>query len=396
MPSNGATALQQSPPAPWIAGLKEKCRGAVAGGLYYSGLLGAVRQMERSYAVVSNGGLRRVRLRLFPDSKFGILCYHRVGTEGVPVFSRLEPHVFEAQMRYLKRNYRLVSLAQLCMELREERAVPPTLAITFDDGYRDLYQHAFPVLRTYAIPATIYLIGKSMETGEVAWYDRVFVALKNAPETTLDVELDTQRSLALTSSSARASAAWEIVCYLRTMPDAKRREWCAQFEKKVPVDEAELSGRILTWQQVHEMQNYGVSFGAHTMSHPSVGQLGAASLEEELGESKRLLENGLGAPVEDFSYPFGKANDCGAEAEPFLAKAGYRSAVTTLEGVNSFGANLLYLRRLQINDSPSISSFAFGISRMFLEGVTPSVGGLPQEPRKFGVAVSTSSSRSVL
>ncbi len=347
-------------------GFKETCWRTVASALYRTRLLNIARQFESSYQLYSIPGSRWPKLRRFTGSKFGILCYHRVGTEGVPLFSRLEPNVFAAQMSFLKKYYRLVSLGQLCSELQEARLVKPTLAITFDDGYRDLYTHAYPVLQKYQIPATIYLIGRSMETGEAPWYDRIFAGLSAADGPTLEVELAAPRRFVLSSSATRAAAAWEIVCHLRSVPDAERRVWCAEFERRVQVPEKELQDRMLNWEQVRVMQRGGVFFGAHTMTHPSVSRLAPSMLDEELRMSKQILQDGLGSAVGDFAYPFGKTSDCGTTSGDFLLRCGYRSAVTTTAGTNMVDANLMALRRLQIGDDPSLPAFALSISRLFL------------------------------
>ena len=135
---------------------KDHCRKAVAGGLYHSGVLWATQGFEGSHEFIATADTRLPRLRRSFGSKFGILCYHRVGTEGVPFCSRLEPALFEAQMRYLRKRYRLVPLGQLCRELCGGDQVPPTLAITFDDGYRDLYIYALPVLQKYETEGSPY------------------------------------------------------------------------------------------------------------------------------------------------------------------------------------------------------------------------------------------------
>jgi peptidoglycan/xylan/chitin deacetylase (PgdA/CDA1 family) len=324
-------------------------------------------KFELSRAIGSR--LPNLRRRVTP--KFAVLCYHRVGTDGVPVFSRLKPSEFEAQMRYLIQHYRVVSLDQLCSELREARLVEPTVAVTFDDGYRDLYTHAFPALQKYAIPATVYLIGRCMETGEPPWYDRIFVAVKNAPGNTLDVPLDRLTRFELGSGEDRLQIVWQIVCYLRTIPDHLRRAWCARFEQILPVQQTELEERMLNWEQVRAMQKGGVFFGAHTMSHPAVSQLDPSDFEEELARSKRLLEERLGVPVADFAYPFGKLSDVSPAAEAFLARSGYRSAVTTLEGCNLPTTNPFRLRRIQVDDSDSMASFALTLGRVFLEYPDP-------------------------
>ena len=366
--SSGVTGSkpERSEPMP-AASIREKLRRSLAAGLHATGALRLLRRFEGSRQVLSSPASRWPKIRQFAGSKFGILCYHRVGTDGVPLFSRLDPRVFEAQMKYVRKHYRLIPLRELCQEIAGGDVVQPTLAITFDDGYRDLYKHAFPVLRKYEIPATIYLIGRSMETGESPWYDRIFVALDHASGSSIDVEMDVPRQFALTSVAARRNAAWEIVCFLRTISDASRRKWCLAFEARMKPPLDELKERMLDWNQVRSMQASGISFGAHTMTHPSVARLEVEQFEEELGRSRSLLEAGLDAPVEDFAYPFGKTSDCFPAGDGRLAQCGYRSAVTTVEGINSLGANPFRLNRMQIGDDPSLSLFAFSLARMFFE-----------------------------
>ena len=360
-------AIQSAASGTERPGARAAARAAISYGLYYTGLLGTVRSVAKSHYLETVAGSAIPKLRRDAFSKFAILCYHRVGTEGVPYFSRLDPAAFEAQMRYLKKHYRVIPLSQMCSELLESRNVEPTIAITFDDGYKDLYSYAFPVLRKYGIPSTIYLIGQCMENGEAPWYDRIFAALKYANIPVLEVQLNELRSFQLNSQDSRNAAAWEIVCYLRSIPDTQRRTWCAHFERNYPVPQSEITSRILDWAQVREMSGAGVDFGAHTMTHPSVSRLEGDAFTEELIQSKKLLEDRLDNPVHDFAYPFGKDTDRSAISEQVLRSAGYRSAVTTIDGYNSAGANPLELRRVQIGNDASMAGFAFGITRLFLE-----------------------------
>ena len=358
------------------AKLKQRFLRVLVWSLYITGLLRAMQRFAGFHVLCRRRDSRLPHVRKFSGSKYLILCYHRVGIEGVPLFSRLEPGVFEAQMRYLRAHYRIVSLRRLCDELREGNGSGPALAITFDDGYQDLYKYAFPVLQKYQIPATIYLIGECVETSDAPWYDRIFVAVDAARGPSLDVELETPRHFPLSSPAARASAAWEIVCYLRSIPDVVRRRWCSDFEARVKLSPERLQGRMLNWEQVREMDKGGVLFGAHTMSHPAVSRLENAELESELVDSKRLLESRLDKPVHDFAYPFGKPQDCGALAEGVLAGCGYQSAVTTIEGFNTATSHPYRLRRVQIGDDDSLPMFAFNIARVFLESSVESDSAL--------------------
>jgi peptidoglycan/xylan/chitin deacetylase (PgdA/CDA1 family) len=294
------------------------------------------------------------------------LCYHRIGTSGIPLFSELRPTTFEAQMRYVRRRYRVLTLDDLCEEMKNPHSKEDAVAVTFDDGYRDLHTYALPVLRKYQIPATIFLPVTSIETGQVPWYDRIFLALQVFCNEEFEIILDRPRSFQLTSFHTRLQAAAEIIQYLRTLPDDGRKEYCAALEQQIILPQDELRDRMLTWEQIQAMSREGINFGSHTMTHPAVSQLTESQLDTELGESKRALEQRIGSPAVHFAYPFGKPSDCGTAALPTLVRNGYRSAATTVEGINEPGDNCFELRRSQVGNERSIPMFVFRLNQLFL------------------------------
>jgi peptidoglycan/xylan/chitin deacetylase (PgdA/CDA1 family) len=283
-------------------------------------------------------------------------------------------------MQFLRGHYRVVSLEEVCRGLRDPQVSEPGVAITFDDGYRSAYTDAFPILQKYRLPATIYVTFDCVETGEVAWYDRVFLAMAVAPSGEVQLDFDGPWSVQLNSHEDRLRAALEIVAYLRALPNLKRQECCALLEKRIALPRNELSGRVLTWQQIHTMQEAGVSFGSHTLTHPVVSRLAPAELVVELSESKRLLEEKLGTPVTDFAFPFGKESDCSVAAVEQLSRCGYRSAVTTVSGANTPQVSPFELRRLQVGDDESLARFAFELNQAFLRREAPRVlNALPMD-----------------
>lgn len=339
----------------------------VAAGLYRTGMLRAIQGFSRYYELRTSPGRALPRLHKVSGPKFAILCYHRVGSGGVPLYSELAPEVFEAQMRFLRRHYRIVSLDQLYREIQNPITRDQAVAITFDDGYGDLYTHAFPILRKYQIPATIYLIVSSIETGEAAWYDRIFVALQSFSGDQLEVVFEKPRSLKLDSFEARIQAGVEIVGYLRTLPDARRREWCALLEERIPVPAGKLSNCMLTWEQIKTMHQAGIAFGSHTMTHPVFSRVPPPEMVKELSESKEIIEAKIGSAVSDFAYPFGMPRDCGHDGAKLLAHCGYRTAVTTSEDVNTTGADPYFLRRTQIGEQCSLAMFALRLRQRFFQ-----------------------------
>jgi peptidoglycan/xylan/chitin deacetylase (PgdA/CDA1 family) len=342
-------------------------RQMVAGALHYLGPLRLMERLARSHELrLGAGGAWPVWNRVRAP-RFAILCYHRIGVGGVPVYSELPAAVFEAQMLFLKKNYRVLSLGAMLRELSEPGDGEPGVVVTFDDGYGDLFREAYPILLTYQVPATVYLTVGAIETGEVAWYDKVFAALQVAPGDKFACVLDGPRQLSLTSKRERLNAAVEIISWMRNLPDSVRQEQCAALEKLIQIPAEHLRQRMLTWEQVRHMHRGGICFGAHTMSHPVVSRLSVPELDRELVESKQILEERIQEPVLDFAYPFGKVGDLSPAAERMLARCKYRSAVTTEQGLNAPGVHPFRLHRVSIGEEHSLAMFAFRLNRLFFQ-----------------------------
>ena len=223
-----------------------------------------------------------------------------------------------------------------------------------------------PAIRVY-LPAGS-CIRKQPPTA-LAWYDRVFLTLQTYPGPELTLDLDTPRVFKLPSREARIVAASEIMLYLRTVPDARRRVICAELEARVRMPEQELTGRMLSWEQIRKMQEVGISFGSHTMSHAVVSRLPEAEAERELVESKHLLEEKLQAAVEDFAFPFGQPADWRLKRRfrYVLAGVGYRSAVTTVWRASMPLAPIHYsLRRTQIGENRHLPMFVLRLNELFI------------------------------
>ena len=347
--------------------------------LYQSGLLGALQLVSRHYEYISdNGGGERIRKVRKP--KYVVLGYHSVGTQGFPLYCRLPKRVFAEQMRYIKRHYRIVSLRQMIEELENRNRMDQSIVVTFDDGYLGTYTEAFPVLKEYAIPTTVYLTASSVESGELAWYDRLFLGFQRAPAE-IRVSLGALTSFRLTNFASRVDAATRVVLYLRTLPDQERQRWCESFEKEIPVPKAELSGSMMNWDQVREMQRAGITIGCHTMTHPVLSRLTGDALQREVADSKLLIEDRLGIQVDDFAFPFGKPRDCGQIGAEVLSALGLRTAMTTIHGVNEPGQNRFWLRRMVQGDEPSVAMFAYRLLRLFFHPVDEELAAISSAAR---------------
>jgi peptidoglycan/xylan/chitin deacetylase (PgdA/CDA1 family) len=278
-----------------------------------------------------------------------ILGYHRVVSDFAAASRTEMPSMlisqamFERHVEAVGRSFRFVSLDEIGEHVASgEPFDEPVAAITFDDGYRDVYENAFPYLRSKGIPAAVFvvtdliggplwqthdklysLVGKAFN----AWDDPKRRLFELMPELRIATgQLFRRRSLS--SPMAAVSA------LLPVLPQADVLRLMNYLETRVgPAFAEAAAGRpdssdvplSVTWPMIHEMRRGGVTIGSHTRSHVSLPLEKPAAVKAELEGSKRVLEAALGEPIEHFAYPGGQFN---AGIVGSLHEAGYRYAYT--------------------------------------------------------------------
>ena len=238
-----------------------------------------------------------------------ILVYHRVGNnyEFPSDVGLTTTKDFEKQIRYLRRRYELISLGELGRALHEGASIPANAAVlTFDDGYRDSYLNAFPILKRYGVPATIFLATGHIDSGTPFWWDRVDYALHN---TALEkVESDQLGTYHFKNTTERWLAARTIRGRLRDLLDSEKNLAIEELVKRLGVDMPSTLGRqmILSWGEVREMAKDGIAFGAHTVNHPTLIGLPLEQARKEIVGSQRRIEENIDQPANTFAYPDGR------------------------------------------------------------------------------------------
>ena len=223
------------------------------------------------------------------EKRIPILMYHSISDEaenGVHPYYRTatSPVRFAVQMEQLHASgYSTVSLAEAVSAVEENRTcVRKVVAVTFDDGYRDFYRHAFPVLERHGFSATVYL----------------------------------------------------PTAYIADAPLAFKGKEC------------------LNWAEVRELQQHGIRFGSHTVTHPQLHDLNPAQIEEEIVNSKKTIEEKTGCAVDSFAYPYAfpqADQDFKTRLRDTLAAAGYENGVCTTVGRASRESDRFFLERLPVN-----------------------------------------------
>lgn len=277
-----------------------------------------------------------------------ILYYHRVNGEADPFFPACSVELFEQQIGFVARHYKVIALTELLDRLERGDALGGMMAVTFDDGYQDNYHYAFPILRKYGVPATIFLTTGSIDNRQPLWFEKLAGALKKTNREFVDIEIDLPRRFWLRTPEERLEANGRIFGLLRRLPNDRRRNHLENVLSDLSVpDDSERNGAMLTWDQARKMQLHGIAFGGHTVTHPFLSKLSPEEVTWEVSESKRRIESELQSPVDHFAYPNGREEDFAAANKEVLRVAGYRSAVTTIWGLNYRSTDPLELRRGQ-------------------------------------------------
>lgn len=279
--------------------------------------------------------------------KLQILVYHRVNDENDRFFPGTPTAVFAAQMDYLASNWSVLALEDAVEGLRGGGLPRNAIAVTFDDGYKDNYVNAFPILKRLSIPATVFLAVGSIGSGQPLWHDRVFVAFRETRVKVLRGFGGKLNSYSLRTEEERLFAQREILKSLWSMEDHERYACIDELGRRLRVDDArEAPDLMLSWDEVRIMRQNGITFGSHTVTHPILARTSQGDAMREIRQSKEVIERNVGQPVTSFAYPVGRRQDYSEGVKCLLRDAGYACALTMLPGVNREDQDLFEMRRV--------------------------------------------------
>jgi peptidoglycan/xylan/chitin deacetylase (PgdA/CDA1 family) len=267
------------------------------------------------------------------------------------------------QFAYIRRHYHPVSLSDVVSRWQAGQPLPArALAITVDDGYAD-FQCAWPLLKAFQLPATLFVVSGFVNRDLWLWPDVVQFCLSRSPLSGIRLDLPDgscfERSLQ-TAPERRAADA-DLDASLLAMPDEFRRDVIARLPQAartpLPVD-IPSEYLALSWEDLKKMASEGLEVGAHTETHPVLARISSPGLlQREVAGSKRAIEDRLNLPVRHFCYPNGQIADFNAASVDAVRAAGFLSATTALRGLVNPGDSPWELRRIGIDPLMSNDTF---------------------------------------
>jgi peptidoglycan/xylan/chitin deacetylase (PgdA/CDA1 family) len=236
-----------------------------------------------------------------------VVAFHRVHDADDRQGLSIGRDMFERHCRFFRRHFNVVPLGELVGRLERGETLNRHLAITFDDGYRDNFENARPVLEKLSLPATFFVVSQWLDSDAWPWWDR---------------------------------------------EQGVRHPW-------------------MTWEQVGELARHGFEIGAHTRTHLDLGHVSERVARDEILGSRIELERRLGIRVNLFAYPYGGPQHMSDASRAIVKAAGFRCCCSCYGGLAPAGADPFRLQRIAVSrwfGSPH--QFGLEIAREFMAGNT--------------------------
>jgi peptidoglycan/xylan/chitin deacetylase (PgdA/CDA1 family) len=292
----------------------------------------------RAASFLSSTSMDKVAASLSGSSKVPlVLGYHRVvedfaasAVDSIPsmLISRA---MLEKHLDWIGKQFRFVCLDEVGARLDgSDASCDPIAAVTFDDGYRDFYEMAFPLLQRKGIPSAVFVVTDLVNTARAQLHDQLYLLLKwkfglHGGKTEDIWEM--LRGIGLPAPHTIARTPFEATrALLESLPQAGLQQVVCALESEASLSENTLRQfHSLTWDMIEKLHSAGVTIGSHTRTHVLLTKESEERITDEVAGSRREIEKRLGARVRHFVYPSGEFDQASIDA---VAKAGYQFAYT--------------------------------------------------------------------
>lgn len=271
-----------------------------------------------------------------------IILFHRINVLKNDKWDlAVTPYHFEQIISYLKENYQILRFTDDISHIDR-----PSVVITFDDGYEDNYLNAFPILKKYNVPATIFVTTENIDSDKEQWWDRLthmFFYNSNLPKYIdylgkrywLENEYDKTKALRTVHKN------------LLAQPNKNREYSLLKIEELLRIEGDNIClGKSLTSDEIRDMDRSGlITIGGHTVTHTNLAAETVSKQYYEIVDCKKTLENIVEHEINVFSYPFGKDEHLSVTIEDTLKKCGFKRCAVNYKGLVKENDNLFYLKR---------------------------------------------------
>ncbi|SNC68270.1 Polysaccharide deacetylase [Marinobacter sp. es.048] len=276
-----------------------------------------------------------------------ILMYHRFSDS--PVKGWASSECFEQQVRHIRERYNPYSLVGLMKYHREHGRMPPhAVVITVDDGYRDFYEHAFPILQRHGVPATLFATTGFIDRRLWLWPDKITWILDQLSHVSREFTIGSFKVSEGALNGESRSELWKrLIAHALSLPDEVKHEFISGLACALGLvfpDEIPESFAPLCWNELKRMQEAHIEIGGHTVTHPSLGRVTEAQARDEIFGCRDALNQHLGQQDRTFCYPNGQPSDFQPFLPDLVREAGFLGAVTAFPDAQGISDRYLMRR----------------------------------------------------
>jgi peptidoglycan/xylan/chitin deacetylase (PgdA/CDA1 family) len=294
-----------------------------------------------------------------------VLVYHRVASPVEDAYRlSVSGHTFERQLRIARGIGRVVDADALVTRLGAGASTSGLIAVTFDDGYEDNLSTAAGIAHQLEVPLTIFIAVRAVLHGSRFWWDELAGAILGAALPAAPPLVIGGVPLRLATREERQESLDAMHRVLRRAGARDRARLLREILDRLPPLRLIDTGRPMTDEELRRLARLpGVTIGAHTMTHPSLGALPPADQLDEIASSREALETLLGIPIRLLAYPFGKTADVSAPTRDAARAAGFHGAFTTEPDAVRPDTDVLAIPRLTVHEWPD-DEFAARLERL--------------------------------
>lgn len=290
--------------------------------------------------LLARSGVGSCLERAIPWSGVLVLNYHRIGDAAGSLFDRglwsATSEAFSDQLRFLKSHVEIISPDQLAIAVRSRRG--RYCLLTFDDGYRDNFEIAFPLLKAAGVTATFFVVTGFLDAPKVPWWDEISWMVRTSRQNRLDLPEWLPGAVSLDQSD-REAAVRQLLRRYKDMPAESTERYLDSLAEAAGTGRsgAEMGRNLfMDWEMVRQMRDGGMTIGGHTRNHPILARATPQQQREEILGCGRRLAEVLGEPMRYFSYPVGGRRAFDSVTRDCLREASVRFAFSYYGGCRGF------------------------------------------------------------
>jgi peptidoglycan/xylan/chitin deacetylase (PgdA/CDA1 family) len=313
--------------------------------LYYSGSIKVLRNKGRKYAK--------------------ILAFHSVSNnenyfvKGTNMW--VSASLFVELCAYIRKYYNIISLQKFVESLKEGKIPERSVVITFDDGFADNYHFAYPILKKFQIPATIFLTTEAIDNRKPIWIQKLnYLVNEFGVDEIIGKIRDSSKyayfERSIGSGNSDNVSPKQLEQFL-TYKIAKnhRQEFLTELYSEFDISMEDIFSSksvFLSWEEIKKMQADGICFGNHGKSHTPFSVLSKDDQIAEVLNSKSTIVQHLDQDFMPFAYPFGQKRDFTNVTKQIVDEAGHSCILTAMSTLNHANTSRMELGRIVIGNIP--------------------------------------------